>query len=364
VQGALRHRGQLGTLRNLFANSLAEALDHYFTHPVVRGALAPIITAHAPDTAGTGYMLGYFAFVHSVGIRRFQGGTGALAAALAKSFVAAGGRIRTSAVVESLVMDGTRISGVRLDDGEVVTSGVVVSNCDPKTTLTRLVPPGALTDHAAVRAAHLPVHVDGVGELKLDVALSGRLELRRHQAWRADGLDLRLPMASWGTKESVDAAFRESAAGRFPEALPMLCTVPTALDPSQAPEGQDTLWVYSVTAPLTPHEPWDSLAPGAAKALLGDLSNFYSNVEELSIGHRLLGPPHLAHRFRATNGSTSHVDLDPFRMGPFRPGIGLGGYRTPIPGLFLTGAGTHPVPGISGVAGKLSAQTVLRTLRR
>jgi hypothetical protein len=46
-------------------------------------------------------------------------------------------------------------------------------------------------------------------------------------------------------------------------------------------------------------------------------------------------------------------------MGPLRPALGAGGYRTPLSGLYLSGAGTHPQGGVSGLPGKLSAQTVL-----
>jgi phytoene dehydrogenase-like protein len=57
------------------------------------------------------------------------------------------------------------------------------------------------------------------------------------------------------------------------------------------------------------------------------------------------------------DGNIYHLDA------PLRPALGSGGYRTPVPGLFLTGSGTHPSGGISGIPGQLAACTVLRSLR-
>jgi phytoene dehydrogenase-like protein len=59
-----------------------------------------------------------------------------------------------------------------------------------------------------------------------------------------------------------------------------------------------------------------------------------------------------------------HVDPALMRMGPLRPAHGLGSYDTPVPGLFLSGAGTHPTGGISGIPGKQSAEWMLKTMRR
>jgi hypothetical protein len=50
------------------------------------------------------------------------------------------------------------------------------------------------------------------------------------------------------------------------------------------------------------------------------------------------------------------------RFGPLRPAVGFGSYRTPVEGLYLTGAGTHPTGGISGIPGFVAAKTLLRHL--
>ncbi|MBA2324957.1 MAG: dehydrogenase, partial [Pseudonocardiales bacterium] len=51
-------------------------------------------------------------------------------------------------------------------------------------------------------------------------------------------------------------------------------------------------------------------------------------------------------------------------FGPRRPAAGFSGYRTPVPGLFLTGSGTHPIAGINGLPGKNAADTMIKYFRK
>jgi len=69
-------------------------------------------------------------------------------------------------------------------------------------------------------------------------------------------------------------------------------------------------------------------------------------------------------RFHAIDGSVYHVDPVITRFGPRKPALGFAGYSTPVPGLFLTGSGTHPVAGISGIPGRNAAMTMLRTFNK
>jgi phytoene dehydrogenase-like protein len=81
------------------------------------------------------------------------------------------------------------------------------------------------------------------------------------------------------------------------------------------------------------------------------------------LGRRIENPQTLASRLRVTNGCVEHVDFSPFRQGPLRPAFGFGGYRTPVPGLYLSGAGSHPGPAVHGIPGRNAAREVLRGLR-
>ena len=72
--------------------------------------------------------------------------------------------------------------------------------------------------------------------------------------------------------------------------------------------------------------------------------------------------PDLEDRFWAIDGSVYHVDPTITRFGPRKPAPGFAGYRTPVPGLFLTGSGTHPVAGISGMLPDVISGVVTRSV--
>ena len=58
-----------------------------------------------------------------------------------------------------------------------------------------------------------------------------------------------------------------------------------------------------------------------------------------------------------------HVDPIVTRFGPRRPAPGLAGYATPVPGLFLSGSGTHPIAGINGLPGRNAAAAMLKAFK-
>ena len=58
----------------------------------------------------------------------------------------------------------------------------------------------------------------------------------------------------------------------------------------------------------------------------------------------------------------NHVEMSLDQLLSFRPSPSLSGYRTPIGGLFLTGAGTHPGGGVTGRPGRSAAAVVLDAL--
>ena len=95
-----------------------------------------------------------------------------------------------------------------------------------------------------------------------------------------------------------------------------------------------------------------------ADAITASAKRFLGGFEH-EIGRVVHTPLDFERRFATPKGAYFHVDMLPFRLGMNRPARGLGGYRTPISGLYLAGAGTHPGGGVSGWPGRLAAQTAL-----
>jgi phytoene dehydrogenase-like protein len=205
----------------------------------------------------------------------------------------------------------------------------------------------------------------------VDIALRGRLRLDRHQKHRrdryGDDFDVRLPAQLIADSlESVVRSAEVCRLGQFPEDdLHMLAGIATHADPSLAPDGADTLYLYVPITPVNPVSGWETLEAKAADGIVAKAAEFFDGIEEFEIGRCVQSPPELARRVNATLGSTvMHVDFLPHRIGPLRPARGLGDYRTPVRGLYLGGSGSHPGFGMSGLPGRLSAKELLRDHRR
>lgn len=96
--------------------------------------------------------------------------------------------------------------------------------------------------------------------------------------------------------------------------------------------------------------------------MLKDSAQYYVGLDSFEIGRIVLCGPDIEKRFNAPAGNVYHVDPLITRFGPMRPAPGLGSYRTPVEGLYLSGAGTHPTGGVCALPGKLAAQTLLSDL--
>jgi phytoene dehydrogenase-like protein len=340
----------------------AEYIDEHFEHALPRGILATMAAFLRMTLDATAWPLIYLGLIQNVKSAMFVGGTGALPAALNRYLEAHGGRVRTSAPVEEFIMSGNRVAGVRLVGGEELTArDAVITTCNPKVTLTKLLPAGVLPDRMQTRADGIPTALAKATSLKINIALSGKLGLARHEQWRGDGMDLRHPLIAWHTLEQHVAGWEALTSNEWPNPVPLGCvTVPTATDPTQAPEGMDTFWLWSGVIPIFPREPWQEVRERVTKQVLDDCTDYYDGLYELEIDRSVLGGPELEERFNAPHGNVYHVDPLLLRFGPLRPAMGFGTYKTPVPGLYLSGAGTHPTGGLCGLPGKLAAETVLR----
>jgi len=329
---------------------------------VVRGALGSLCSAFGPVLAdGSSIVLLALGWYLRYGVSRPIGGTQVFPDALAAALEKLGGTIRCGSPVEEVVIGGGKATGVRLASGEVINAGTaVLATCDPRTALLSLLPSGSLEPALEARAARIPTLASNLATVRVDVAFSGRLSLERFERRRGDGVDLRLPGVYMGTLENAIAAETAAASGRLPEVTNLYAAIPTGPDPSQAPDGQDTLWLYAHPMPLRPQRPWETLRAEAGEHAVARAAQFIDGIGEFEIGRAVDSPEDMARRFRVSGGSLWHVDLSLFRLGPMRPARGLSGYRTPIDGFYLGSGGSHPTPGMSGLPGRLASDEILR----
>ncbi|MUL65813.1 dehydrogenase [Mycobacterium sp. CBMA 234] len=363
--GALmKNRKQLAALGRWMSSSQAEAIEESFEHDMIRAPLLTSLPFMPFDADLSGWSLIYLGVLSRYGVAMFHGGTGSLPKALIKLIEAHGGRVITSAPVEQLIVDGNRCTGVRVAGGiEIRARRGVLTACSPKTTLTRLLPRGVLEPKAQNAADHIPTRKRGIADAKVNVALSGRVDMSKHEKWRGDGIDLRLACNCYHTYEQALEAARSCVRGQVPDAIPGLAQVTNAFDPSMSPPGKDLWWFWTGLTPSFPEEGWEVARKKITDSIVKDADEYYKGVESMQVAIRPLVLPDIEERFWAIDGSVYHVDPTISRFGPNKPVSGFAGYRTPVEGLFLTGSGTHPVAGISGMPGQNAARTMLKDFR-
>jgi phytoene dehydrogenase-like protein len=368
VGQALRHRKDLMPLAQFMLASGKEVIAERFEHPVVRSALHVACGATMPSSQpGSTLQFLLLAAVHRVTCLRPIGGTQAIPNALAARLTSRGGSITTGTGVSQIQVEAGRAVGVVLNDGREIhaTQGVLTS-CDPQQTLLHLLPKDTLPERIEHRARAIPSNGSGWGQMKIDIAASARIDLSRFQAQRRDDLDLRLPSHWIGTEEGIERSYAASAAGIMPAAedLVFYNAVPSAADPTQAPAGQDTLYLLAVAVPFAPPEGWSALKAPAAERVITQAATFYGGLSGMEIGRQVHTHEDIRELMHVTGGCHPHVDQVLSRSGPLRPALGLGGYRTPVKGLFLGGSGSHPGGSVTGLPGYNSARVALRTIAK
>lgn len=370
---------------NVDLRSLASWTRSLVTDRKLRNALADMCTASAVDTIagtfeseavqsifantilgspfadGNGFTLMNTTLLHRTGIGRPVGGMGGIVAALARCLADHNGQTRTNAEVVRITTEAGRTTGVELADGSYVEArrGVIVA-CPPQ-ALPRLVG-DQLEPRDAARLNSAPDDAWGIGQLTVTVALDQHVELPRHRPLRTD-VDLRRPTLMTGTLDSITRAATDSMAGRIPTDIPWWGTIFNSVDPSQAPSGQDVIQLYSPMTPSKPTGGWAACREEAAQELV-DQAQPVLTTKLREIGRYIETPADRAQRVGTNNGCIYHIDFLPTRVGPLRPALGFGRYRTPVEGLYISGVGTHPPAGVSGLNGKMTAETLLKDARQ
>lgn len=364
LKAVAKNRKQLGNIGRWMAASQAQAIQETFEHDMIRAPLLTSLPFMPFDADLSGWSLIYLGVLSRYGVSMFHGGTGSFAKALIKCIESYGGRVVTSSPVEQLVMTGERCTGVRIRGGEeIIARRGVLTACSPRTTLTRLLPEGVLTPKQQNTADFIPTKKRGIADYKLNVALSGQIKMTKHEKWRGDGIDLRIACNCFHSYEEALAAARSCVRGEVPEAIPGLAQVTNAFDPSMSPRGKDLFWYWSGLTPSVPKDGWEAARKQITATVMKDAEQYYEGVESLEVARRPLALPDIEERFWAIDGSVYHVDPTITRFGPNKPAFGFAGYKTPVPGLYLTGSGTHPVAGISGMPGQNAARTMIKDFR-
>ncbi|PSB23048.1 NAD(P)/FAD-dependent oxidoreductase [filamentous cyanobacterium CCP2] len=362
----------LDLLRTMLSSS-EDMLNEYFDSEFVKAPLSRLASELGMPPSQKNLAIGaiMMAMRHRPGMARPRGGTGALTQALLNLVKDLGGVVLTDQTVERILIDDGRAVGVRVAGGtEYRATKGVISNIDARRVFLHLMDKSEVDQADSGMRERLERRIVNNNEsiLKVDCALSEapRFEHHNHQ----DQFLIGSVLIADSVKQ-VEISHHDSTIGRIPDSDPsMYVVVPTMLDPSMAPEGKHTLWIEF----FAPYEieglegtgqngtGWtDELKHQVADRLIDKLAEYAPNVKQSIIARRVESPAELSDRLGAFRGNHYHIDMSLEQMILFRPLPELANYETPIEGLYLTGAGTHPGGSISGMPGRNCARVFLRS---
>lgn len=351
------------TLR-ILPMSVTDFIDEWFQAEPIRGLLAARGVAGitwGPRAAGTAYNLLYAsagANGHPFGASGIiKGGMGALTQAMAAAARRYGAEIMTGAEVAKVLIEAGQAQGVVLANGEKISAAAVISNADPRTTFFKLVDPQYLDPfflrqvrHIKFRGSGARVHL-ALDRLPTFTALNGHqpeLYLRGH-IQIAPGVDY------------VERAFDAAKYGDYSRQPCLDVMIPSLLDPGLAPAGKHVMSIYVQYAPYhLRHSTWDGEREALGQVVIDTLAQYAPDLKESILHTKVLTPLDLETIYGLPEGNPNHGEMTLDQFLYMRPVPGWAQYRTPIRGLYLCGAGTHPGGGVTGLPGKNAAREILK----
>jgi phytoene dehydrogenase-like protein len=290
------------------------------------------------------------------------GGMGAIAQAMAKAAIQHGAEIATGTGVREVIVEKDRAAGVVLTDGSIVRARAVISNADPKSLLTQLVPAGAVPPAVTDRMKRWKA---GSGTFRMNVALSelpnftslpGRDVGDHHTAGIIMAPSLRY----------MERAYHTCALNGWSDQPIIEMLIPSTLDDSLAPSGQHvaSLFCQHVAPHLPDGSGWDQHRDTVADLMIDTVDGYAPGFKASVLGRQALTPLDLERDFGLPNGDIFHGALSLDQLFSARPMLGHADYRMPLSGLYLCGAGAHPGGGVTGAPGHNAAKAVLADIKR
>ncbi len=386
----------LDTSRQLMA-PYGQVIEELFEHPSVRTALAWLSaqSGPAPGEMASGDMLGWNAMIHKSGAKRARGGSGALTQAMAKCLLSHGGEIICNAEVKR-ASTGPNYWTISYRPGGEKKDSLVAATVPGGggSSGEKAPPPGTvaatsealveITAHRVVSACHLhtlfKILPDAPEEMKKRVARTrignGFGMIVRHAVEElpdyGDAPSGPLP----GTKDyqtslqllcpSMDyltSSHRDFCFGLPPQKPSVVAMSFSALDPTLAPAGKHTLFTWGQYHPyeLSNGENWDDIREREAEKLYDLVCQYAPNMRGKMIARYIQTPLDIERTLGLLRANVMHLEMSLDQMFMFRPLPELSAYKVPgLPGLYLTGASTHPGGGVFAASGYNTAQVILR----
>jgi phytoene dehydrogenase-like protein len=256
------------------------------------------------------------------------------------------GAVVASGVPVAQIIPG---EGVVLESGERIHAPVVISNADPQQTQKLL---GAAADLAwSNRVRDIPIEGCTVKvNLLLHELPNFRARPGKNEPHHYGQINVPLTNQEW------KAGFATARQGELPDYLWCELYFQSAHDATVAPAGQHTMSVFAQYVPYSfSRGTWDERREEVRQLAVKSLARFCSNIEDAVLDAQVMGPPDIERKVGLTGGHIFQGECLPPYMWSNRLSA-----RTPMQGVYLCGACTHPGGSVIGINGRNAAMTVLK----
>jgi phytoene dehydrogenase-like protein len=340
-------------------------LDRWFESEELKATIATdaVIGAYAPPShPGTAYVLFHHVMGECNGVRGVwgyvRGGMGTISKSIAEAAQSHGAAIRTNADVGRILVADGQVIGVALKDGTEFRAKRVASCADANVTFLKLMEAKDLPPEFVAQVKKIDY---SSATVKINVALD------RPPNWKALPSNGEIGPQHHGTmhicpdQDYIERAFDDAKYGRWARDPMLECTMATALDNTLAPPGKHILSMFVQYAPYhLKGTTWEVEKDKFADRCF-DILEEYAPGFKASVLHRMvIPPPDMERLWGITGGNIMQGTMSLSSMFSFRPVAGYADYRTPVKGLYMCGAASHPGGGVMGACGFNAAREILR----
>lgn len=291
----------------------------------------PLLIGGNPLDASALYVLIHY-LEREWGIHYALGGTGSIVNAFGRLFEELGGKIHLNADVQEILVEGRKVSGVRMADGTIHKADVVVSNADVAWTYLNLLPAQYRRKNTDRRIKNMKY------SMSLFVIYFGTK--RRYNETKLAHHNIIL-------SDRYNQLLRDIFSSKdLPTDFSLYLHMPTITDPSIAPPGHEAFYVLSPVPHLGANIDWSKQGKPYRDAIMAFLEkNYLPDLQANLVTEHYIDPPYFQNELNSYLGSAFSVQPILTQSAWFRPHNRSEDFEN----LYFVGAGTHPGAGLPGV---------------
>jgi phytoene dehydrogenase-like protein len=348
----------------LLTGAARPILERWFESDILRATLATdaVIGAFASISApGTAYVLLHHVMGTAGGARGVwgyvEGGMGEIANSIWRVCQDLGVELIRDCEVAHIETEKGQAIGVTDANGRSYQAKVVASSVDANLTFRKFLKSEELPQEFSRAVANIDY---SSATTKINLALSELPDFRCLPG-TAVGPQHRGTIHICDSVDWLERAYDDAKYGRPSERPILEITIPSSVDPTIAPPGKHVMNMFVQYTPykLTGGKTWDAVKESFADRCIDLLVEYAPNMRTAIEHRQVLSPLDLERTYGLTGGNIFQGAMNLNQLFSLRPIAGWADHRTPIRGLYLCGAASHPGGGVLGACGRNAAQAIL-----